>query len=907
MRIVKDFCCCLFNGFLLVLLVIQLFLAANLFDGKILSLPSIKSELNDFTRQWGIQLEYDQLYVSSKFHFVVKNVTLSHNKKPFATVEQLDINPRLRTFLYKEWGSSDIIFFNASILQSNEKNPRKNRGISSIDGHLTLSRNAFDISNLQFQLGNLKTVISSSSANAIPFSAFQEISTPRTKQPANAPLLIDQASAFLNNLATSLSKWSGPVLRLKLNHANESLNVSLNLTADTGNPFKELHLEEIHIQNSISLNSEQKLKTPTAIQLKKFSYKPYNLLAEDISLTAHVAEFALSPINIPDFIESFFQARKLTIHGIEVNSSCGQIYYDSKQQNITSQVYAKIDKSPIELKSTFNIHDNELALSINTELSPSCLYSENIVSKFPQIKWLEFPEPITVSTNILWENNIEPTSINFNLSTDNCTIKKAFIKKLHAKGSWSSSGLLHLENARIKTNNSLVHGEVFQNFKTLDYKFLLHGNFHPPIINNWMLPWWKDLWDKFTFDSIMPYSDIEVSGKWKDRSGLLVFGKTNVKKTTYQDFYIPDGSVFVWVIPNYLELYNLTIHDAGKTAKGDLAWVFSPYKLETLTSSRFKIKSNIKPDNIASVVNPDIANAINAFTYTEAPHLFIDATIFNDKAPIPNGIIPKNKLNIIADFNAPMSYYNTPFGSLKFNTTLENNHILNIDDLQFDYAFGKGSGAVKYDFESQTPLSFQFKVLNAKKKEFISNLPFAANITGDEASHQANDLPEDNAYLDIALNGTGSMNNILSYKGEGTAVLNDPQLGKIHIFGLLSRMLNILPFSIGSIEFKKANTAFKFENGIVNFHKFLLTSKTAKLEAVGTYNLENKKLDFMAKMFLLGGIKIPVLKKIFSEINPLAHVLEFELKGNLKDPKWRFPLDPRNLFKKEVEEKEDIR
>lgn len=82
----------------------------------------------------------------------------------------------------------------------------------------------------------------------------------------------------------------------------------------------------------------------------------------------------------------------------------------------------------------------------------------------------------------------------------------------------------------------------------------------------------------------------------------------------------------------------------------------------------------------------------------------------------------------------------------------------------------------------------------------------------------------------------------------------------------------------------------------MRFNKLELTGASNRLEATGSYNLYQKTIDMEVQLFLLSENQGIVKAIVGGIMRPFTFVSRIRLTGSLKEPEWRFLIDPRNLF-----------
>ncbi len=108
----------------------------------------------------------------------------------------------------------------------------------------------------------------------------------------------------------------------------------------------------------------------------------------------------------------------------------------------------------------------------------------------------------------------------------------------------------------------------------------------------------------------------------------------------------------------------------------------------------------------------------------------------------------------------------------------------------------------------------------------------------------------------------------------------------MHLFGLLSQVLNGLSLSFSSLKLDAARASFDIHDGAVFFPDLKVTGPSAVIDARGKYSFTANALDFNAKFKPYDQPGSLLAAAMSLVINPLTSILELRLSGPLAEPKW---------------------
>ncbi len=150
----------------------------------------------------------------------------------------------------------------------------------------------------------------------------------------------------------------------------------------------------------------------------------------------------------------------------------------------------------------------------------------------------------------------------------------------------------------------------------------------------------------------------------------------------------------------------------------------------------------------------------------------------------------------------------------------------------------------------------------------------------------------------LAAAADGRYHDPLSFTGSGTVSVAGTDLLQIRLLGLLSQLL-----SFTKLRFTDAQADFTIGKNKLSFPKVKVTGANSTINASGDYRLDQKTLDFNAKVYPFGESKFlpsELLDKLFTPVSILAEV---KLTGTLDQPKLISAYGPTNFFRKLTQSK----
>lgn len=623
----------------------------------------------------------------------------------------------------------------------------------------------------------------------------------------------------------------------------------------------------------------------------------------------------------PDQINSLkFYSEKLTHSSIEA-SAYGTLFkeLENDEQESLWKLNSRIYKEQTYLHLGTHYDAKTKRISIQSEVHVVDSFLSPILSKWknPHLKHtlLELNKPIEACLNTeisLDELNLyKPPSFHGYLSGKSLIAYGVPLKNVRAQINWDDSGQVTIDNISTHDGTTDVTGLFFQDFNTWDYRILVKGQTFPTFINPWLdtLDFWEDLWEDIKFPNQVPFADFDIGGRWHDHHVRDIFGAIQSKEISYKTIPAKSGHAYLRSLPKYLEIYDLHAQRDEGSINGSMYWVFNPYEYDKLTSSSYNFISTIYYDNILHFLPDNLRDDLKQLNFSTAPWIQVTSKLFNEEAKNIPDLTPETYVNFTGRTLQPVTYYEVPLDHLALTGTWKDQHI-DFPEMKIGIADGLANAKAMYHLDNrEKPLDFTVSLENANREKLqkIFKNHNKTESTQSSATIEVSPVISEEQKISITLAAKTNPDNIASaMTGLGEFTLTGKELQMLNLLGPLSKLLAKTPIPFASIKFNKATGKFVINNNALDFSLFQMESASSRLDASGTYNLGNEALDFKAKLFLLGGLNIPIFKQILDAVNPIAHALEFKINGSLEEPGWRFVIDPRNIFKSSsTEEQKD--
>jgi AsmA-like C-terminal region len=149
-----------------------------------------------------------------------------------------------------------------------------------------------------------------------------------------------------------------------------------------------------------------------------------------------------------------------------------------------------------------------------------------------------------------------------------------------------------------------------------------------------------------------------------------------------------------------------------------------------------------------------------------------------------------------------------------------------------------------------------------------------------------------NVKLDLSIAAEGAYADPLSYRGQGKATVQGPELTKVPMLGLLTKLL---PFT--ELRFTTARADFAIAGKQITFPDVTVTGANSSIDAHGSYTIDGHALDFSATVHPLRESK-SLPGHLFSLVlEPLSQLTQVRLTGTPDKPQWTLAANPFNILR----------
>ncbi|MGJ3244223.1 MAG: AsmA-like C-terminal region-containing protein [Opitutales bacterium] len=476
------------------------------------------------------------------------------------------------------------------------------------------------------------------------------------------------------------------------------------------------------------------------------------------------------------------------------------------------------------------------------------------------------------------------------VTTGPATVRSLSWDRLTGRGRVTPEGL-SIEEFAIAFDpgaTEVMRGQLDIAFASRKMNLYIGGTGYPAKLEPWMPDFWPKIMEPFTWGDRLPYADFQVQAVLGQRYQTTWFGYCRFPDIGFQGVPLEEMSGRTWGMAKYSELYDIQAkHRDGGLATGSLAWTFL-HQYRGIKSTRFAVTSTLPLKDTGRILAEPVRAVIDRFEAETPPRLTADGVWFTRFTP---GLRPDNRFSVTAVTDRPVTAFTLPLDSLDLALDWTWDR-LRVTPLTAGFAEGSATGSLTFTRpkpEAPLQLDLDISIEDARSSEVVRRLPHAARLREEKALAEPD--PEDRSHLSGQFQGSGPAGELDGFAGEGSVRLEDPDLGRIRLFGVLSEV-----FYIGSLALDTLEADFRLQDTVLTFPDLRVTGPATEIEAEGEYRIRQDSLFFDVRLFLGNLEKTPLFSIVTSVFRPVSYALEANLWGSLKDPRWRLKIDPRNLI-----------
>ncbi len=447
----------------------------------------------------------------------------------------------------------------------------------------------------------------------------------------------------------------------------------------------------------------------------------------------------------------------------------------------------------------------------------------------------------------------------------------------YARGQVTPAGVSvdQIEIRQGRTKASLSYQDTFA---TRNYRFLIRGTMRPLGISPWFGPWWEKFWTDFEVPEKGGYCDLSIHGNWFGIRQTLVTGQFGADNVAVRSAAFDHVQGKLLIRPHYFDIYNAIATQSGGSIEGGFQLLFTPGEKLPI-EQHFAADSTIDLKSAAVIFGEGGIKMLAPYDYDTPPKVAFLGTVLR------TGDKWDTDISIEIDTDELFRYEEFPLESLQTRVRILNKRV-ELPTIVATYADGSLSGDALVD---DGILTFDASL---KEAVFQDALTLFGNYTrrNEPASAPADtegrfEDRNPGGKLNISLKATGKLGDFTSYNGAGRFDISEAELGKIHLFGVLSAALDSTMFKFGTLRFTEASSTFQINREEAFFPDLEITGPLAAIKSEGSYDIPTGDLDFQARFYPFDRGGFPVFTILDTFLNPFSTFFEIKMTGSLASPK----------------------
>lgn len=881
------------NGLLIIGILFQTLIFFIEFNNYEITVPRfVLAKIETFLSNKNLSYEASSIKIKLTGEINLENLKLNYNHfaEPIATCDHLAFNLSFFSLIFGQLSPEEITIRNGALFCPPSISPTglNEALIKNFFGALSFGKRYTQIQQLDFDFQNISVIAEGAWNNK--HRTHSSINFKNQNKPLN--LVIPDYLSIIKILMTikdQLSIFQKPVLAAHITENEKgALLLDLKMSA-SGMEMDNLKLGALNLKSKLQY-FQQKITLTKGVEIfsKNINWNNNYISANEgnAQLIIDFDEIDKSP-SIKEAKLSLNKVVKETIYFDSIELNCnlndkslipGTIaavhnhdwFYAKGEIDLKS----KIAKGKIQGHSTLKEIQNLASQFIKENLPNSEVYGA--IDWNGKIKG-DFNEKLSIKQG-------EVT-----ISSQGLAYNKLIAQKLYTEINFDSEKLdiqyIHAENA-----NNHAKGSIYHNFKTEDYRYLLAGSIAPELLDPYLESWWIELMEKFKFSTPMPFGNLDIHGNLYTPNESVVYGELLGNNFLYQGIPIKELSLRLNSNKNELELIDLDMNSNQGKLETYTKFQYGklPNEKEEIIYTFVKGSSSIPLPELDKIIElPEVHEIIKDFIATTPPQLTVKGAIYKNTKE-------KTKVQVHFTTDSQITFHQIPFSYMNFEVNYTSKETL-VDNINVGFARGIGEGKLKIVPENnESQLSADLRFTNLKQElavEYLQKL---------WSSEQQQTIKSNNygGFLTLDLSAKGTLGNWTSFTGSGNISITQANLARINLFGILSQILSLTPFGIGSFHLTDATSDFFIQKNVIHFPNIHIFGSTASIDAKGNFYIETQQLAFVLDISPLNKKGIPIISQAMLVLAPITQSFQMNLSGTLQNPKWETALTPLGFGKK---------
>ncbi len=902
-------------GILSIFLIVGL--GCSYFDKKIPVPNFVSDAISSALAKQGMSVEFSSIYMGLDLSIVLNDVRLRVHgtSNDFFRAEKVCAGLRPIYLFYKKIPIRYVSVVGAEALQCFGDNKT---GIKNIDFMLRFGLENYRLDLFKFNVHNLKFSATGEVENDFEIDDIEEIvvliggQIPESKNKKQADSLtlmkvIKQYDAVLASVVGAKSYFQmveTPSIDLNFRFLRGGKNF-INLDLITPSAKLEIAKEEYSFENLKVLF--QYANSDARKQIKVFAnVNELRTSLQKFSVSNISARTGLS-VNSKDIVlnDVDLSARKLEFDGTVIEN----IFIGKENLSSTSfkdgwKIFLSRDKTSFAAMVSIT-DDNTIKCNFSGDLALEPIFERKELADIPELKDFDFPHGINLSGNVSYKIGEAFPELDAHIEVSDSVIMCLDIDTLSADVAMKD-GVLYCTNINAKSKEGWgASGNFIQNLKNNAYDIEVKGNLRPMAIAHFMEDWWTKVMGAFTFvdEKRLPFADVRVEGVWGAPENIWCYGFVSGQDALYNGSKFDKFSLYVWVNPTRITLYDVAISTENGARKGEcfIEWLYDDAGgLDSYDKQRLFLRSNLNSAELIALGGEDAKEVLDVVIFENPPELTLSALLFNSSNN------PK-KLNDI--FNAQIRatggvsvemirLENATFSarSDKINTE--------IYDAKFTFCGGDATGNVNLKRAKSTMFAdgsaSVSKMNQGEFFKFLSSLGTSNSSENTQNNSAEKMLGGDaNGEVTATLALKGDVKNMSQAQGRGEVLIDSKDFLKLNLFGGISKAFSSIGVPVGAFDISNVSANYELSGGELRLSPVEMTGPALRIVGAAAYVLETDAVRGELKAYPFDKVDNQIMSAVNRIVNPIMDTVRVTVGGTLSDPEFWAKITPVDVIRSE--------
>ena len=469
------------------------------------------------------------------------------------------------------------------------------------------------------------------------------------------------------------------------------------------------------------------------------------------------------------------------------------------------------------------------------------------------------------------------TRARFEVTASDLMARGVLLDSAYARGEITPFGVT-VDPIEIRQGQTRASMSYSDTFATRDYRFLIRGSMRPVSIAGWFGPWWENFWKDFELPPDGGTCDLSIHGNWFGPRKTLVTGEVAAGNLGLKGLRFDRLRTRLLIRPHYFDLFDATASRPEGRIEGEFQLLYKTGERLPI-EQHFKARSTIDLKKAAVIFGPGGVEMLAPYDYQVPPSVDFRGSVLRTDA------VWDTDITLGIDTDHAFQYEEFPLDSLQARDVRILNRRVELPSIRAGYAGGILAGNALVD---QGRLSFGATLDQARFEEAITRFGDYLDRNAPPSEDSADKRFEDRnpgGLLSLSLQAEGDLGNFNSYLGEGRLDVTEAELGRVHLFGVLSAALQSTMFRFSTIRFTEAHSDLQIDRNELFFPNLEISGPLAAIKSVGSYDIPTGAVDFQARFFPFAGGGLPVFSVLDTVLNPFSYVFEINMTGTLSAPR----------------------